>query len=59
MHYMKGRISFRSSLSLFCALLPLASIAALCQYNIDIPLSSPSSLVSKIVQAAAAISPSS
>ena len=51
-------ISFRSSLSFFCALLSLSSIVVLSQYGNDILLLSTasSSPISKIVQAAAAIS---
>jgi hypothetical protein len=60
MYYLKHIIvSFRSSLSFFCALLSLTSIVVLSQYGNDILLSSSttsSSPISKILQAAAAIS---
>jgi glucose/arabinose dehydrogenase len=57
MLYFKGVIPLLSSLS-FCTLIFLVLITVLCTYN-NALLSSPSSTISKIVQAAAAISPSS
>src|SRR5919198_63740 len=58
MLYFKGVIPLLSSLS-FCTLIFLVLITVLCTYNNNALLSSPSSTISKIVQAAAAISPSS
>jgi aldose sugar dehydrogenase len=58
MRYFKGVIPFMSSLS-FCTLIFLVLITVLCTYDNNALSSSPSSTISKIVQAAAAISPSS
>ena len=57
MRYLKAITPSRSSLLFFCALLSLASIAVLSRYDDNNTLlSRPSSPISKIVQAAAAIS---